>query len=859
MRLTKLITFRSLNTRRLRSILTLFGIILGVAGMYSINATNQSAYLSITRLFEGTSGRVNLEIRSSAEIGGIPENLLETVSSVAGVEIATAVIRIPAVIYGEEIDGIDINFFGTGAGGFLIYGIHPEKDVEIRDYNLTKGEFIKSNQEAYEIVLVEDYAKENNIEIGENFSVVTAYGKIELFVSGFISKEGPGLLNFSKIGFMDISAVQLISGREAQADWIDIAVLGATEKVDTVSKVKEDLESILDDEYSVLYPDNQGDRMTQMLEGYQIGLNFLAGIALFVGAFLIYNAFSMTVVERTRELGLLRSIGMSSVQVTGQVIVEGLVSGIFGASLGVLLGAFFSRGIAGIMSEFLGYNIDFSKTPVSILAGSILVGIVVTMLAAILPALKAGRISPLEALRIRGNSDEGFITRFGWIFGLILLGISSWILILNPFPYDVQFKLGSITVFSLFLGATLIIPATIKFWQKIVKFPIRIIFSKLGEIGSRNIERAKKRAMLTCASLMIGVSMIVVIQGITGAFTADLYDWMDAYIGGDIFISAAVPMDENLKEKFESVPGVMIAAPMRYIDVKWKQDDGIEEQISFLAVDVRAYTEVTDFIFSNKEEDKDENIMKLSEGDSIFISSVISEKYGISSGDLLSIQTTDGIKDFTVASVILDFYNQGMVVTGSWEDLNKYFATSDANTFLIKINPGENIKNVIDEISFTYKDEYQLVIESNSDLKDRAKNLMNQAFSMFDILGIIAVLVAALGVMNTLFMNVSERTKEIGMLRSIGMTRFQVIKIILAEAAFLGVIGGVLGIGFGIILNRIILLSMGAMSGYDLEFILPVNAIWIGIIISLLMSQLAALLPALKAAKTPMLDAIRYE
>jgi putative ABC transport system permease protein len=859
MKLTKLITFRSLNTRRLRSFLTIFGIVLGVAGMYSINSANESAYLSITRLFEGTSGRISLEVKSSATGGVIPLSYLDTISEIEGVEVATPVIKIPAVISGEEVGGIDLNFFGTGAGGFMVYGIDVERDREIRDYRLTDGRFLQSNNLGKEIVLVEDYAKENDLQVGDTMAVVTSFGPVELVVSGLISKEGPGLINFGKIGFMNLEEVQILANREQEADQIDIAVLNSTEDQNIVKDTKARIEEILEEGYTVLYPDNQGDRMTQMLGGYQIGLNFMAGIALFVGAFLIYNAFSMTVVERTREIGLLRSIGMSSLQVFWQVIVEGLILGIAGGILGVLLGIVLSRGLAGLMSGFLGYDIDFSNIPINILIASSLLGVVVALLASVLPAIKAGRISPLEALRIRGMTDEGFLTKYGWLFGIGLLVISTWILILNPFPYDVQFRLGSFTVFALFLGATLIIPVTIKFWQFISRYPIKIIFSKLGEFGIRNIERAKKRTMLTCASIMIGVSMIVVIQGITGAFTKDLYDWMDSYIGGDIFVSAAVPMEGNLKDKLEGVEGIRTAAPMRYIDIKWTSEEGIEEKLFFLAVDVDSYSEITGFVFNDPKDDTKEVINSLADEQSIFISSVISEKYGLIKGDSMAIETLEGVKDFKIAAVILDFYNQGMVVTGNWQDLNKYFSITDANTFLVKVESGANIDEVIGRINSDYKEEYQLITESNSNLKDRARSLMNQAFSMFDVLGIIAVSIAALGVMNTLFMNVSERTREIAMLRSIGMARFQVIKIILAEAMFLGIIGGVMGIGFGLVLTRIILLSMGAMSGYALDFVFPINAVWIGILIAVVMSQLAALLPALKAARTPMLDAIRYE
>jgi len=345
----------------------------------------------------------------------------------------------------------------------------------------------------------------------------------------------------------------------------------------------------------------------------------------------------------------------------------------------------------------------------------------------------------------------------------------------------------------------------------------------------------------------------------TGSFTADLYSWMDAYIGGDVYVGAAVPLTQDLQGELESLPGVDTAAPVRYIEISWLKEGGEEEQLSFMAVDPDSYTAVTRFIFSEPEVQGDVAVAELSLGGALFVSSVMSEKYGLKPGDQLKIRTRDGEKEFRVAAVVLDFFNQGLVVTGSWADLEDSFAVTDVSTFLIKATEGVEVFEVINQITENYREEYQLIIESNSALKERAEGLMNQAFSMFDVLGIIAVLVAALGVVNTLSMSVVERTREIGMLRSMGMTRFQVVQMILAEAGLLGIIGGLLGLGFGLVLTRIFLAAMGAMSGYALEFVLPVRAMVLGFAVALVTSQLAALLPAIRAARTPILTAIHHE
>jgi len=858
MRLTKLITIRSLSTRRMRSILTLFGIVIGVACIFAINFTNENAYRSITSLFEGTAGRVSLEIRSSANVGGVPQTLLDEVASNSGVELAAGYLKLPAALPGEDQEQIDLNFFGTGAGGLILHGIDPLLDTQLRDYRITEGRFIAEDAKKPEVVLVESFASENNLTVGQTVAILTAFGSSDLKVVGLMAGEGAGLTNLGKFGVITLEVAQELAKRPDELDQIDLVASNTNADSEALQQLRNQLAEQLGQEYTVVFPASQGDRMAKMLSGYQIGLNFMAGIALFVGAFLIFNAFSMTVVERTRELGMLRAVGMSQRQVRTQVVIEGVLLGVVGSIIGVAIGFLMSQGLMAIMSGLLGQPLDTRNVSPKIMMTSISVGIIVTLLAAYLPARQAGRISPLEAIRLRGQKDDSWFNRVGWIIGLVLLIVSVGILVWNPFPYDVQFRLGSLTVFTLFFGAMLIIPVTLRLWHLLSRGLIRLLFGDLGEIGARNLERARRRTMLTCAALMVGVSMIVTTQGMVGSFSADLKAWIEAYTAGDVFVSGAVPINYDFKEDLENMEGVETAAPLRYLEVSWLSGEE-EEKISLMAIDPDSYSQVTHFIFSDPKTDAKEAIKLLTKGQAVFISGVIAEKYALSQGDSITLRTRKSDQVFTVAAVVLDFYNQGMVVTGSWKDLMRYYDINDVNTFLLKTSAGTDVPQLAEKIEEQYKDKYQLIAESNSSLRERADALLSKAFSMFDILGILAVLVAALGVLNTLSMSVIERTREIGMLRCLGMTRWQIVRMILAEAFMMGMIGGLLGLGFGIALTQIFLSAMGAMSGYELDFVMPVKAIWLSLIVALAISQLAALIPAIKAARTPMLTAIHYE
>ena len=223
------------------------------------------------------------------------------------------------------------------------------------------------------------------------------------------------------------------------------------------------------------------------------------------------------------------------------------------------------------------------------------------------------------------------------------------------------------------------------------------------------------------------------------------------------------------------------------------------------------------------------------------------------------LKTPAGLKEFNVAGVVVDFYNQGMVITGNWQDMRRYFRVDEISTILIKVQDSGSVETISDTIENLYGKRYRLSIEANTSVKETIFNLMDQAFSMFDLMAVLAVIVSSLGIINTLTMNVLERTREIGMLRAIGMTRKQVRQMILAEAGLMGIIGGILGLLFGIFLSKIFLTGMTAMSGYKLDLIIPLGGVITGLVVSILISQLAALQPANRANKTNILDAIHYE
>jgi putative ABC transport system permease protein len=861
MLLIRWITLRSLRTRPLRTLLSAFGIILGVAGLLAIQITNQTALDSLLALFAGTAGKTDLIVTySGKDEKGLPERYLRRITDSPEVEAAVPSLQLQTTLASRSTQpDMPLTMLGFDKGGIQVYGIDPAVDRAVRDYSLVAGDFLQPEGNAQEIVLVKSFAEDNDLEVGKRVELVTPNGMEEFKIVGLLAKEGAGQINNGTFGVIPLREAQDLFNRSGEIDQVDILLKPEFKSKEKLEIARTNLQSRLGGEVAVTTTAAQGERVHQMLNGFSIGLNFMAGMALFVGGYLIYNAFSMTVVERTREFGLLRTLGLTRRQVTWQVLAEAALLGLGGALVGAFLGVWLARGASGLLAYLLELEtMTLTITPGTIITG-IIVGVLVTLIAAFIPAWQAGRISPLEALRIRGVRKESWLIRQGWKLGLVLLLISTVILVANPFPYDVQFRLGSMTVVMLFFGGTLLIPGSVGIWEKISRPIVRWVYGAAGQLGSGNIQRNRLRTTLTVAALMVGISMIIITRGMTDSFRGDLEVWIDAYIGGDLMVSSSEPMRSQVMQRLETVPGVQAITPMRTVDASWLRPDGTEENLVFTGVDTESYNRVTSFVFSDSRVDARAAYEQLAAGKAIFISSVLAEKYGLKAGDMMRLHTRGGNQDFKIAAVVVNFFNQGLTVQGSWQDMRRYFKTDDANVYLVKVTDGYKLEDVQQRIESTYGERENLTVISNRSVIERVITLLNQAYSMFDAMALIALFVGALGVVNTLTMNVLERTQEIGMLRSIGLTRGQTLVMVLAEALLMGLVGGVLGLAFGVVLTRIFLWSMTAMSGYKITFVLPLGAVLVGMMVALVVSQLAALLPARRAARTRILEAIHYE
>ncbi|UCC87700.1 MAG: ABC transporter permease [Anaerolineales bacterium] len=940
------LSVRNLWSRKLRTLVTGFGIVLGVATVLAFGIANATVERSLNDFFSQTAGEADLTISSSDQGQVFRERAVREAVDFPGVELAV----------GSLWKGGDLRLPDKDKQIALV-GIHPETDPQVRSYQLAEGRMIDISDRTYSIVLAAAFAEDNGIHLGDDLEIELADAQVEIFeVVGLLANQGVARLNNGAIGFSRLDVVQDLFDESGRLSQVEVVLSPEiTTDRDTLEQLKDDLATYLGDDYTVSYPAAVGQAIIDSLAGLRAGLGIFSTVALFVGAMLIYNTFSMTLAERTVEIGILRAVGAVRGQILRLALAEAALLGLIGSTIGLGLGAFLAIPMVQIFAQaFGGIPLDrFSVPPASVVL-SVLVGIMVTLLAGLVPAIQASRISPVEAMQVRAASRLTFLARNGWKIGLALMAfslgnafltaLSTLILQLAPFLGDEStaglrhvlsaillvvgllvtaprllsqvsrllrqpwvdatqrvdrlvinrrfrfFTKGgwviglallmqglanltpiwdylpdaSFFIFT-FTGGTLLMPAVIQLLERSARRLLSLLYGPAGGLGSRNLHRARGRTSLTIGVLMVGATLTIAIGSLQAAFDGAISEWVDKTLGGDLTVAAQRGQRIDFASQLMGIPGVELATPYSLISVEMT---GIvnkfgfsaeSNSLGFQAVDLPGYRELSGFQFMEDAEFEDEMLAHLARGGAVLVSGVLSDEHDIHRGDLIRLRTRRGEHDFEVAGVISNFNWGGRSVVATWSDMERYLGVSQASLFLVKLSPGadeETIKRALETRLSRYGEfEVESAVKFRETISRDASSLM----AVFNVVVYIAVLVGGLGVINTMTMNILERVREIGMLRAVGMTRAQIGRMVLAEAAAMGVIGGAFGLGIGWLIAEDMVAAMEAGSGWQFDFTFPVAAFMSAAITSVVVSQLAALYPVWRAGGMRIVEAIQHE
>jgi len=849
MRRLSTLAFRNLWTRKARTVLTVAGIVLGVATIFAISITNASTAKSLEDFFAQSSGQADLSVTSAAESSaGFRQRLLHQVQGFPGVETVVANTWDQSLLLGRD-----------GDVGLQVMGIDPETDQRVRSYEVEQGRFLSAEDRRYTVMLVSPLAEKHEIEVGDEVELVVAEGTEMFQVVGLLKDKGAGRLNLGRVAFMPLDVAQRVFERGRKVDQIDlVAETAVADDEIALKQLKEDLQAELGAAYVVDYPGAIGQSVASALSGFNAAMSMFSVIALLVGAMLIYNTFAMTVVERTREIGLLRALGTGKGQLLRLMLSEALFLGLGGTALGLAGGPALAFPLMKLMSRMMGGFLpleSFAVPPAGAVQG-LVVGLVVTLVSALLPAWRGSRISPIEALREARIQREGFLLRRGWIIGLGLLAVVA----VDQF---MSFLSGELFFITLFLGATLLVPQTIVLLERVIRLGVTAIYGQPGRLGSMNLQRSKGRVSLTVGVLMVGVTMLIAVGSMNASFNAEVREWTEAALAGDLYISSFRSLRLPLMRQLREVEGMGPMTPMRYLYVRTVggiSAEGFHEKRELMLVkfiDPQTYGDVASLRFTQDEGEAEAMLERFAQGDAILVSGTVGDLLKVGRGDTVRLRTNRGERDFEVAGVIQDFFQGGRAMYGSWADMKRYFGEDKATLFMARVEPAAEVSQVKQRLEEGLAKSRHLEVESGEEARAEMERATSQVFAMFGAVVWIAIIVAGLGVTNTVTMSVLERMQEIGMLRSLGMLVGQVSRMVLAESLAMGVIGGVFGLLVGLPLSWMMVAGMSQGTGWNMDYIFPGGSFLSGAVIALVVSQVAALYPVWRAARMGVLEAIR--
>lgn len=835
-------TVKSLLSRKLRLVLSALAVVLGVMFVSGSFVLTDTLQRSFTDLFSSAFANVDVSVSPKAEKGKEPEPMtpqaIADVKSVPGVASAVGDVQGSARPIGKN--GKVMTTSGAPRFGFNWTGTGQEK---IRDG--------KAPQSDDEVALGGFLASTGGFEVGDEISLLTLEPKKTFKVSGIYEYAGgrDSLGGELSVAFTEPVAQQLLLGKKDAYSSVTVTAANGTSDDALRDAVAAKMGSGYEVKTGATLAKEQADQINEGLKFFNYVLLGFAGIALFVGIFIILNTFSIIVAQRTRELALLRSMGASRGQVIGSVVLEALVIGLIASVVGLGAGIGVGVLLANIFSTVGGGSLHLAGigVPMSAVISSFAVGIIVTVIAAVMPALRASRIAPVAAMREAATPDRP-LTKIT-IIGALVAAAGGTALGFGFNQASLPLIFGGILV--AFIGVALLTPLLSK---PMVSLIGRLLsWSMPGLLGRRNSARNPRRTAITAAALMVGISLITGVSVVLTSATKSIEKLAAGQIQTDLIISGEGQMEgmpasfqREVLTKIEQTDGVGSA-------FGWASDGVLrgEEQLFAIAVtDVPAMKQMLGL------KPKSGDIAPLKD-DQIALPEDLASDKGLSLGSQVTLQLARGEpKTFTVGFI----WAKTQVLQGALvlpESAGSSFRSGQIAQAFVQVKPGASVADVQKRVEPLLADNPEITVQDRSGFVKQTTSQFDTVLLMIQILLALAILIAVLGVINTLALSVIERTRELGLLRAIGMRRAQVMRMITVESVVISVFGAVLGLAVGVALGLATVQALKDQGISEIGF--PWVTMVQYLVVAAFVGVIAAILPAIRAARLNVLDAIAYE
>jgi len=844
-----------------RAAITICGVALGVAVYMAVATANVEILRSFEQAILGVAGRTTLEVSNKTGlVGGFDETIIEAVSHADGVMIATPVIELSAIWHQQSRPLVTL----------AILGLDLLAESDVRDYRIIEASGETSEWERYldpnAIFLGRRLAERSGLSVGMALDVTVGGLARRLVVRGLLEGQGAGRSTLEELAVMDIAAAQVTFDRLGHLDRIDLV----TDPARSVDEVSYAVQAMLPPGITVTRPDQRNAQIERMTRAFRLNVSLLSVVALLVGLFLVYNTVSFAVLRRRREIGILRSLGLSPGGIAGLLLAEVALIGLVGAVVGIGVGLALSNGVLQTLARTVSnlYGEVPAFPPVTwahpaVLAQGLVIGMGVALLGSLGPIREALSVTPTQALAPKGYEITPSLDRGGSVVpalaGSALILTCAGLAAL-PGPVQGLPLFGYLSAFLVLLGFAWLSPVLIRLAGPCLRLTLPRA-GCLARLAADELARAPVRNAVAVSSLMVGLALMIGVSAMIHSFRQTVDLWLEQTVKADLIVAPPTwlstgpeeALPESLRELVETIPGIM--AVDSYRDVRMTFRDA---PIVVVARDLMVHATHSQYLFM--EGDSHEILAEAVTHNQILISETFARQFQLRQGDRMTLPGAQGPVAFIIAGRFYDYSTDGGKVVMDRALYARLWGDRSATVFPLYLEPGADQEQIRRDLLERLQGGPPVTILTNGDLKREVLRIFDQTFTITYALEFIAVAVALLGIANTLLSGILERQRELAVLRAIGGTPAQVGRLILWESGLLGLVGTILGLGAGLALSLLLIEVINKQSfGWTIVWS-PTPWMWLGAaVVTWLTTLLAGYGPASRAARLPVAEGLRYE
>ena len=852
------VALKGLWGRKLRTALTALAIVLGVSMISGTYVLTDTITASFTKVVDGSfehadavvTGKVAFKNNQSntATTPAFPDSVLGKIKQLPDVSAAAGAV-------GDELKliGRDGKVISTKGGSSIGASVDPKNDARFTPLTLTSGKWPVGNGE---IAIDQRTSQKAHYAVGDTIAVAADDGARDFEITGIAKFASASSIGASTIAIFDLPTAQDVFNKRGQLDEIQVAAKQGVTPEKLVNEIRPVLPATAKVKTAAAQTAEAVDDVNEGVGVFQKILLAFGAIALFVGAFVIANTLSITIAQRMREFATLRTIGSSRRQVLRSVMLEALVVGVVASVTGLVFGLAIAKGLGALFSA-LGVEFPAGGTVLATrtIVVSLAVGIVVTLLASLRPAIKATRVPPIAAVREGATLPVSRLSRFGPLFSVVTLALGILLLVYGIFGggMTVAVRLAALGfgTLILFVGVAMNARRAVRPLAAVLGWPGTRIGGNAGVLARENAMRNPSRTASTASALMIGLALITFVAILGAGLRTAFGDAVDKLFVADYALTAANGFDPFTKEADSAVavtPGVTAVSGIRGGDARIF---GNNVQVTAVPPNT-AQTIRIDWLHGSRRVPA-----QLGENGA-FVADNYAKDHHLRLGSPIAVKTPTGEVLHLRLKGVFDPPKGGSPfgsVTMSAATFDANYAKPQNLMTLINIKGGVTPENTA-RLNLSLQSFPDAKVVTASQFKKAQLDDINLTLNLlYGLLGL-SVIISLFGVVNTLVLSVFERTRELGMLRAIGMTRSQVRRMIRHESIVTALIGAALGILVGLFLA---VLTTQALSDEGVVLAIPWTTIGIFVIATIVAGMLAAILPARRASRLNILKALQYE